>query len=58
MFLLAEPPFDDVDKITSTYIDGVSVQGDENPFAFFFDSGELVADETILQNIHPPIRSI
>jgi hypothetical protein len=58
IFLLADSPYDNVDRRTTTYIDGVSVQGDDNPFAFFFDGGELVADETILQGIHPPIRSI
>lgn len=58
LILLANPPFDDVDKITTQYIDGASIVGDANPFAFFFDTGELIADETIFQSIHPPIRSI
>jgi hypothetical protein len=58
VFLLAQSPYDNVDRLTTTYIDAFSVQGDANPFAFFFDNSEFVADETILQTIHPPIRSI
>jgi len=57
-FLLATAPYDAVDKVTTKYIDGVDVAGTENPFSFFFDTAEFVADETIIRNIHPPIRPI
>ncbi len=57
-FLLATAPYDSVDKITTKYIDGVDVAGLENPFAFFFDTAEFFADETIIRDLHPPIRSI
>jgi len=57
-FLLATTPYDIVDKITTQYIDGVDVAGTTNPFAFFFDTAEFFADETIIRDLHPPIRSI
>jgi len=57
-FLLASSPYDTVDKITTQYIDGVDVAGTANPFAFFFDTAEFFADETIIRDLHPPIRSI
>jgi hypothetical protein len=58
IILLADAPFTAVDRNTSQFIDVNEISGDTNPFAFFFDKGELVADETVIGNGHPPIRSI
>ena len=57
-FLLASAPYAGVDRITTQYIDAIDVAGLENPFAFFFDTAEFFADETIIRDLHPPIRSI
>lgn len=58
LVLLATPPFDSVDRITSQYLDITSVLSQTNPFDLFYDSGEFYVFEDILKTTYPPIRPI
>jgi len=58
MLLFATKPYDQVDTITTQYIDVYDAIVSDSNFAFIYDDGEFFADEDIIQDIYPPIRSI
>lgn len=57
LILLASSPYDVVDKNKTQFIDVTSVSDTENPFAFYYDTGEFFAQANIVQSVYPPIRS-
>lgn len=58
LILLASSPYQVVDKQRNQFIDVTSVTETQNPFGFYYDSGELFADEGIVQTVYPLIRSV
>jgi len=56
--LIASDPFDNIDKITTQYIDVFDVTSSDNNFTFVYDTGEFFADKEIIQDTYPPIRSV
>lgn len=58
LVLLASSPYDIVDKQRNRFIDVTSVTATQNPFGFYYDSGEFYALESIVQTVYPFIRSV
>jgi hypothetical protein len=58
LVLLAAEPYDDTDKITDKIIDAYSVSASQNPFGFYYDNGEVYAEQAVAQKIYPFIRSV
>lgn len=56
--VFAQAPYAEVDKLRDKYIDVFDVGLTNNQFSFIFDSNKLLAEEAIVQEIYPPIRSI
>jgi len=56
--LFASDPFDNIDKITTQYIDVFDVNESNNNFTFVYDTGEFFADKEAIQDTYPPIRSV
>ena len=54
--LLSTTPHANVDKITDRIIDATSVTATSNPFALFYNLGEVYVDISIAQTIFPPVR--
>lgn len=58
LILLANEPFETVDKIKDRFVDVTSVTSTKNPFALAYDAGEFFANEEIIEPVYPLIRSI
>ena len=58
VIILANSPFEDVDKVTDKYVDVASVTETENIFSFIYDVGEFYAEPDIVQSVYPLIRSV
>lgn len=56
--LLASSPYSAVDKITTQIIDVSQITETNNPFALAYDTGEFLANASVLQTIYPPVRSV
>jgi len=56
--LIASDPFDNIDKITTQYIDVFDVDSSNNNFSLVYDTGEFFAEKEIIQDTYPPIRSV
>jgi len=56
--IFAKEPYAKVDKLNNKYIDVFDVDLTNNQFSFIFDSNKLFAEDVIIQEIYPPIRSI
>ena len=56
--LFAQTPFAEVDKTREKLIDVVDVDLTNNQFSFIFDSNNFFAEEKIIQDTYPLIRSI
>jgi len=58
LILLASDPYEAVDKIRNQYIDVTDVSEEQNPFSFYFDSGEFFAQQSIARNVYPLIQPV
>lgn len=58
MILLSDAPHARVDKRRDIFIDVTDITSTENPFGLFYDTSEFYADNDVIQNVYPPIRSI
>lgn len=58
IILLSNEPYEVFDKIDNKFINVTDSTSTNNPFAFFYDSGEFLALQDIVQTTYPPIRSI
>lgn len=56
--LFAAAPFDNIDKVTTQYIDVFDVAESTNNFTLVYDTGEFFAEKEIIQDTYPPIRAI
>jgi hypothetical protein len=56
--LLAQPPYQTVDKITDKYIDVSSITEETNTFALYYNRGEFFALSQVAQNVYPHIRLV
>ncbi len=56
--LFASDPFDNIDKITTQYIDVFDVNESNNNFTFVYDTGEFFSDKEAIQDTYPPIRAV
>jgi hypothetical protein len=54
--LLSSSPYASVDKTLDQVIDVTSVTSTLNPFAFYYDTGELFASSAIAQSVFPSVR--
>lgn len=58
LILLADSPFEAVDKIVDRYIDVTDVSASKNPNGFYYNGGEFFADPTVERSVYPHIRSV
>jgi hypothetical protein len=58
LILLADAPYQTVDKVLDQFIDVTSVSAEENVGGFYYNNGEFFAVSGIAQNIYPLIRSL
>ena len=56
--LFADKPFDNIDKVTTQYIDVFDVAESTNNFTLVYDTGEFFAEKEIVQDTYPPIRAV
>ena len=56
--LFADEPFDNIDKVTTQYIDVFDVAESNNNFTLVYDTGEFFAEKEIIQDTYPPIRAV
>lgn len=54
--LLSSYPYETADKVLDKMIDVTSVTLSDNPRAFFYDSGEMFASDSVVQSVFPSIR--
>lgn len=58
LILLAASPYELADKITNQIIDVTNVTEETNQFAFYYDTGEMIALDTVVKTIFPPIHTV
>ena len=56
--VFANKPYDNIDKVTTQYIDVFDVAESSNNFTLVYDTGEFFADKEIIQDTYPPIRAV
>ncbi len=58
IFLLADSPYAETDRIDDRFIDPTVIGADEATFSFFYENGEFYAYDNLIETVFPNIRSI
>ena len=58
IILLADSPYTEVDKRRSSFVDPTLIGADEASFSFYYENGEFLVYDNLIETVFPPIRSI